>query len=243
MKHLEYIDDYFKGADSASQSRQFEQKLLDDPIFAEEVAFYLTTQGLLQQEARAEKIAHFRKLYQQQRTTPLRVVKPQYRIWRYVAAAAVIIGLIFTVTFLLPISKQQLADRYIRQELSSMGVSMSATVDSIEMIRDLYNKGKFSDALSLSEAVISHNAGNRQALEFAGISNLRLQQYDKALNWFKQLASYKKDYTNRGIFYQALTLIKRNQPGDLPLAKTLLQQVVDEDLAEKATAEKWLKNW
>lgn len=243
MKHLEYIDEYFKGADSASQSRQFEQKLLDDPSFAEEVAFYLTTQRLLQQEARTEKIAHFRKLYQQQRTAPLHVMKPQSRIWRYVAAAAVIIGLIFTVTLLLPVSKQQLADRYIRQELSNMDVSMSAAIDSIERIRDLYNKGKFSDARSLAETLISHNAGNRQALTFAGLSNLRLQQYDQALNWFKQLAAYKNDYTNRGIFYQALTLIKRNQPGDLPLAKKLLQQVVDEDLAEKATAEKWLKSW
>ncbi|WP_315823216.1 hypothetical protein [Paraflavitalea speifideaquila] len=39
MKHLEYIDDYFKGTDQASRNRQFEQRLQDDPSFAEEVAF------------------------------------------------------------------------------------------------------------------------------------------------------------------------------------------------------------
>lgn len=242
MKHLEYIDDYFKGAASDSQSRQFEQRLLDDPAFAEEVAFYLTTQRLLQQEARAEKIDHFRKLYQQQPAAPLRVVKPTYRIGRFVAAAAIVIGLLFIVNLLTPASRQQLADQYIREELGSVNVSMSAGVDSIDLIRDLYNKGQFKEALSLSEVLIGQNAGNRQALQLAGLSNLRLQQYDQALTRFKQLAS-QKAHVNKGVFYQAVTLIKRNQPGDLPLAKTLLEQVVKEDLAERATAEEWLENW
>ena len=241
MKHLAYIDDYFKGADSASNSRQFEQRLLDDPSFAEEVAFYLTTQRLLQEKARAEKVERFRKLYEQQ-PAPLRAVKSPRRMWYYIAAAAAIVGLIFTITLMTPPTKQQMADRYIRQELKDLGVSMSSTVDSVQRMRDLYNEGRLKESLSLSEAIISHNAGNLKALEYAGVINLRLQQYDKALAWFRQLAARKAE-ANKGVFYQALTLIKRNQPGDLTLAKSLLDRVVKEDLDGREFAEKWLEKW
>lgn len=240
MKHLSYIDDYFKGTDTASH-RQFEQRLLDDPSFAEEVAFYLATQHLLQQNARQEKIERFRKLYQE-RPTPLKAVKSPRRFWYYMAAAAAIIGLVFAINLLMPPSKQELADRYIRQELQVLGVSMSGHVDSIELMRSLYNKGRFADALSISESIISHDAGNQVALEYAGVTNLRLQQYDKALSWFRRLTSYK-GYSNKGTFYQALTLIKRNKPGDLTAAKSLLQEVVDKDLEGREIARQWLQKW
>jgi tetratricopeptide (TPR) repeat protein len=243
MKHLEYIDDYFKGTDQASQNRQFEQRLLDDPSFAEEVAFYLTTQRLLQEEARVEKIERFRKLYEQQpASTPLKVVKSPRRLWYYVAAAAVIIGLIFTINVLVPPTKQQMADRYISQQLNDLGASMSGLEDSVERIRSLYNKGRFAEALTLSEAIISYDASNQKVLEYAGVTNLRLQQYDKALAWFKQLASYK-GVSNKGIFYQALTLIKRNKPGDLTQAKSLLEQVDQYDLEGREFAREWLSKW
>ena len=243
MKHLAYIDDYFKGSDPAVNNQQFEQRLLDDPSFAEEVAFYLTTHRLLQEEARAEKMERFRKLYQQQPAAPMRAVKPATRyIWRAVAAAAVIIGLIFTINLLTPVSKQQLADRYIQRELLDLDVSMSSTVDSLQKMRELYSQGNLSASLTISEAIISHDAANLQALEYAGVINLRLEQYDKALAWFRQLAA-KKAQVNKGVFYQAVTLMKRNQPEDLPLAKSLLDEVVQKDLYGKDLAEKWLQKW
>jgi predicted Zn-dependent protease len=244
MKHLAYIDDYFKSTEPAVDSGEFEQKLLDDTSFAEEVAFYLTTQRLLQEKARNEKIERFKELYEQQpvSSSPLRVVRPINRIWRYVAAAAVLVGLIFTINLLLPVSKQQMADRYIQQELLDLDVSMNSTIDSVQAMRDLYNQGKLSESLAMSEAIINNNGGNLKALEYAGVINLRLQKYDEALRWFKQL-SEQKAYSNKGVFYQAVTLMKRNQPGDLPLAKTLLDEVVKKDLDGKAFAEKWLEKW
>lgn len=244
MKHLAYIDDYFKNTEPAVDSREFEQKLLDDTSFAEEVAFYLTTQRLLQEKARKEKIERFRKLYDQQpvSSSRLRVVRPVNRIWRYVAAAAVIVGLIFTINVLLPVSKQQMADRYIRQELLDLDVSMNSTIDSVQAMRDLYNQGKLDESLAMSEAIINNDGGNLKALEYAGVINLRLQKYDEALRWFKQL-SEQKAYSNKGVFYQAVTLMKRNQPGDLSLAKSLLDEVVKKDLDGKAFAEKWLEKW
>jgi tetratricopeptide (TPR) repeat protein len=79
--------------------------------------------------------------------------------------------------------------------------------------------------------------------KYAGIVSLRLGQYDKAINYFSQLANYTQLYANPGKFYHALTLMKRNRPGDKQTAKILLEQVVQNDLEEKETAQQWLKKW
>jgi len=43
-----------------------------------------------------------------------------------------------------------------------------------------------------------------------------------------------------GHIYQALTLLKRNQPGDKQKARQLLQQVPPQHLASEETAQQWL---
>ena len=70
-----------------------------------------------------------------------------------------------------------------------------------------------------------------------------LEQYDKAINYFSQLGNYTYFMQTPGKFYHALTLMKRNQPGDNETAKQLLQQVVENDLEGKKDAEEWLKKW
>ena len=62
----------------------------------------------------------------------------------------------------------------------------------------------------------------------------------KALEYFQELARYVL-YTNPGLFYQALTLLKRNQPGDKEQAKQFLQQVIDRHLDGDETAREWVK--
>ena len=57
------------------------------------------------------------------------------------------------------------------------------------------------------------------------------------------LADQRRLYDNPGEFYQALTLMKRNIPGDHQKAKFLLQDVVDKNLSGKEEAQKWLKKW
>ena len=50
-------------------------------------------------------------------------------------------------------------------------------------------------------------------------------------------------FSNPGKFYHALTLMKRNLPGDKDKSYQLLNDVVTNNLAEKNEAEKWLKKW
>jgi hypothetical protein len=71
---------------------------------------------------------------------------------------------------------------------------------------------------------------------------LRLGEYDKAISYFSQLGAYKL-YRNPGKFYQAVTLMKRNQPGDKERARDFLQEVVDNELEGSLVAEQWLRKW
>jgi tetratricopeptide (TPR) repeat protein len=81
------------------------------------------------------------------------------------------------------------------------------------------------------------------AKKYAGIVYLRLSNYDKALAYFQDLEKYTSLYANPAIFYHALTLMKRNQPGDKQTAKQLLQQVVQNNLEGKGNAKQWLDKW
>ena len=69
-----------------------------------------------------------------------------------------------------------------------------------------------------------------------------MDNYDKALGYFDWLAKEQGYFTNPGEFYQALTLLKRNQPGDIQKAKVLLQDVVNKNLTGNETAKEWLKD-
>ena len=91
------------------------------------------------------------------------------------------------------------------------------------------------------ENIIQKDTGNYLIKNYLGIVYLRLGNYDKALRYFQQLENYSSLSSNPGVFNQALTLMKRNQPGDKQKAKLLLQQVVDHDLYGKKAARQWLK--
>jgi tetratricopeptide (TPR) repeat protein len=135
-----------------------------------------------------------------------------------------------------------MADRYIAEKFQNLPIEMDTKLDSLQAALNLYNNGKPEDALKQLENLAIHDLSSADAKKYAGIVSLQLGQYEKAINYFSQLSAYTL-HANPGKFYHALTLMKRNQPGDLETAKQLLQQVVDQDLDKKKEAEKWLKKW
>ena len=139
-----------------------------------------------------------------------------------------------------PVSTKQLADRYIAEQLQSLSIQMGKQ-DSMQVAINLYNEGKLTDALRSFESIIQSDTSNIEAKEHAGVIMLRLQYYDKALDYFRQVETHSDLLINPALFYQALTLMKRNRPGDAEKAKQLLQLVVQNDLYGKEYAEKWLK--
>jgi tetratricopeptide (TPR) repeat protein len=244
MQGLEYIDDYFKGKLGPQQVRQFEEQVENDPAFAAEVAFYCNAAQLAKQELDQEKKARFRELYRQQpKTADVQTKARVRRLWPGIAAAAVVASLIFGVyLFQKPSSPERMAENYISTELATLGTTMSGTADSLETGRILYNNGQFERSLQVFKNIIASDTSRTEAKIYAGLVSLKLEYYDQALQYFREVDNTSLQ-VNPGKFYQALTLMKRNQPGDAEQANQLLRIVVEKDLGKNEIAQQWLDEW
>jgi tetratricopeptide (TPR) repeat protein len=240
--NLEHIDDFFKSNQNPEQKKQFETRIAEDPEFAEDVAFYLSAMKSGKDAVSEERRKRFKKIYEQnQNASKASKTTPVRRFWPYLAAAAIVCGLLFgRYLFLKPATPQLLADRYINEKFKKLPLNMEAKTDNLQVSLSLYNEGKFREALQQLEKVITLDSTSLAAKENAGIVSLRLKEYNKALIYFQQLENYPGAHSNPGKFYHALTLLKRNQPGDIQEARILLVQVRDENLEGKETAKEWL---
>ena len=243
--NLEYIDAYFQRMLQPEDIRRFEQKIAEDPAFADEVALFLSAKQALREEAAREKKERFRQLLAKQ--PPIISIDRNVRkiwIYRMTTAAAVMICLLAVWYFLFAnsASPHQMAQKYIDEKFKTLPVKMSTEKDSIQEGLRLYNEGQFDASLKQFESILQRDTANYSVKNFLGIIYLRLDNYDKALQYFKQ---FEKDtlYSNPSQFNQAITLLKRNLPGDKQKARELLQQVRDNDLYGKEFAEKWLDKW
>jgi tetratricopeptide (TPR) repeat protein len=242
----EYIDAYFNRALSPEEIKQFEQRIIEDKDFAEYVAFYLSSKQAFKEEMIKEKKEWFRQLAAQNNSLSesYQINSPR-KLWLYrVAVAAAILTCIFFAGYLYfkPVSTQQIADNYIEGNLKPLPVTMGTEKDSIQDGLRLYNENKLDSSLKLFESIIQRDTGNYLAKEYAGIVYLRLGNYDKALAYFQQLEKITL-VSNPATFYHALTLMKRNQPGDKQQARQLLKQVVKLHLEYEETAQQWLDKW
>ena len=248
MDNLDYIESYFASKPDNDRTREFEKRIESDPPFAEEVAFYLSVLKVSREESDSSKKQHFKKIYQETRVgeiTPVRNISNGRRVRKlayYMAAAAVVAGIVFgTYTFTSSASPQKLADKYMHENLLTLGVTMSGRTDSTQAALQMYNEGKSAEALVQFENIIQSDTSNYRVKEYAGLAALRLKEYDKALIWFKELETYTANYSNPALLYQSLTLMERNQSGDAAKAKQLLQTIVQNDLEGKEVAQEWLR--
>jgi tetratricopeptide (TPR) repeat protein len=258
MDNLDYIESYFSNEPDSERAREFENRIETDPGFAEDVAFYLSVLDVSREKSREARKQHFKEIYQKDQAADLlsgkteSVSAPFYKISGqrpirkliyYIAAAAVVTGIIFsTNTLMNPVSPKQLADRYIKENLQTLGVTMSSRSDSLQNGLQLYNGGKFNRALEQFEAINRSDTSLSTAKEYAGLSALQLKEFDRALGWFEALETHTL-HANPALLYQAITLMERNQTGDVAKANQLLQKIVDQDLEGKEQAQEWLGKW
>jgi tetratricopeptide (TPR) repeat protein len=239
MDNLDYIENYFTNSPGPSEVSEFENKIGSDPDFAEEVAFYLSALQVSRESAREEKKKYFKELYRKRRVT---VLVPIRKLIYFVAAAAIVTGILIGVYISIkPVSPKQLADTYIKENLMTQGVTMSGERNPLQTAIGLYNDGKTNEALLAFENIIRSDSSDFNAKKFAGLSALRLNDYNKAIHWFEALELHKELYANPAQLYMALTLMERNQPGDLTTTKEILHQIVQNDGDGKETAQEWLK--
>jgi tetratricopeptide (TPR) repeat protein len=240
MDDYDYMENYFSGALSPEEMKQFDEKIQNDPAFAEDVAFYCISVQEIKNQVAEEKKKRFKEIYKEQNNKKTVKEQPVRKLWPYISAAAIIIALVLGFyLFLSKTTPTQMADTYVHEKFEQMSVTMGIE-NGLQKGTRLYNEKKFTEALNQFNDILKTDTANTEAKKCAGIVSLQLKDYDKALAYFIQYENTPL-YVNPGKFYHALTLLKRNQPGDLDEAKNLLQQIVSNDLAEKKTAEEWLK--
>jgi tetratricopeptide (TPR) repeat protein len=253
MDNLDYIDNYFGGELPPEESGRFEKRIQEDPAFADEVSFYLSALAISKEAHVGEQKERFRELYRGGAGGGVageegvggqgvgRGKVKRMNPWYAIGAAAVILAVVVFswLYFQRPADAPTLADRYIRQNLAVLPVKMGGA-DPIQSGTNLYNDGRFSDALQQFEGVLRADSLNPTALQRAAIVYLRMENYDKALEYFKKLETHTDPHVNPALFYEALTLMRRSHPGDPDLAKQLLKRIVEGNLNKKNEAQELL---
>jgi tetratricopeptide (TPR) repeat protein len=236
MDSLEYIDDFFKGHFASDEARLFEERIQQDPVFAEEVAFYIMTFATLKEDHAEERRTSFRQIYLQSAIPERTEKRKLISFWPVLAAAvAVIVFIACWFLFLRPANPTTIAAQYIEQNLSQLGVQMGSA-DSMQSGLNLYNEGKYAAAQEKFENILRSDSSNATAILNTGIVSLKLENYDKALIYFKKLEARPDLHVNPAFFFEALSLMKRNHTGDIVHAKQILQEIVQKDLDKKEDA-------
>jgi tetratricopeptide (TPR) repeat protein len=237
-----HIDDYFNGLLSPDEKQKFEQRCETDEQFADEVALYISSRDAMRAQLLEQKRNEWKILGNapvvEMKKDETKVVK--INRWYMLAAAASVIGIIFLLN---PFSKsaEELANDYVKNNLEQLSVNMDGGKDSLQTGINLYNKKEYAKALIIFNDLYTKDSSQTDALKFAGLTQFILGNYNTAILQFDELAGKKGLFSNPGLFYKALVLLKRNTGNDKDEAKKLLQQVADQQLEGSKEAAAWLK--
>lgn len=238
---FEYIERYLEGKFSPQEVTELERRISSDPELAEQMAFYISTFRALKQSPAHQTKERFRNILAE--TDPANI-KPAARVrslWPYLAAAAASAIVVIMLVFYPQRPSPAIADRYIASHLQTFPVTMDNDNDNFKTAVRLYNEGQLNESLTRFEIILRNDSSNFKAKENAGIVSLRLNNYDKAIEYFQALEVRTDLYANPGKFYHALTLLKRNRPGDRQQARLLLQVVVRDHLDLDREAQQLLR--
>jgi tetratricopeptide (TPR) repeat protein len=237
---LNLIDSYFNKLLPAQEKQAFEERCISDPLFAEEVAFYISARDQLKLELHENKKKEFREYGAGLNIQPpVRTLKSN--LFRILSVAAMLIVLFLCwQLFMKEPGPQKIADAYISSELDVLGKTMGGRPDSLQMGITAYNHKQYDKAEMIFRNMAIKNASDPESIKYLGIVYLASGKYDNALAEFEKLSGFKL-FANPGPFYSALALMKRSAPGDHEKARQLLQNVVQQNLHGKKYAEDWIR--
>jgi tetratricopeptide (TPR) repeat protein len=236
---LNYIDDYFTGALTEDEKREFERRCAAEPEFAREVAEYITIRDGLRLELQQKRKEAFEKLRQELTAIPPKPSKiiTLKRI-SYLAAASILV-ILGWFAFFNRSNPQTIAYKYIDANLSTIRLNMGET-DSLKSGISAYNAKSYTDAEHFFKPLSIKQNATPAATEDLGLTYLAQKRYDEALKTFDQLAAMTL-HINKGKFYKALTLMARSKGTDNQQAKQILQEIIDNNLYGEQEARNWIK--
>lgn len=244
---LEYIESYFEKKLSPADKQVFEQRCVQDENFAGEVAFYITSREAVRQKLLEKKRAVWASAEQDTSggtvTAPAPVKRMVFAKWLPYAAAACLL-LAACIYFLYPSqSPQRLADNYIEKNMQVLSISMSGATDSLQSGISAYNAKKYDEAEKIFTALSYSSVTRSEVQKYLGILYLVTKRYDRALIQFEALAGNDALYINWGLFYKAVTLMKRGAGSDVRDARKILEEVSSRNLPGSPEAKAWIEKF
>lgn len=252
------IENYLGGDMSEEEKRRFEAELISNTGLRALLETYRTINTEMhnaqkygeQENALRKTLEGLNKVYFSsgellQASTPVVPINRSRGYLKIAMSAAAAILLVLSAYFLFINNDDAaaMANKYVKNELNHLSQTMDGAKDSLQQGIAAYNKKDFPVALGLFEAVYKAHPDNSDALRYAGTTYLVTKQYNKAIEYFNELAAKKELFSNNGLFLKSVTLLQRNQPGDKEQAKNILQVVVNENAANASLAKQMLDNW
>lgn len=250
------FEEYLQGEMSIEEKALFESELSSNEEMNRAFNIYRTIENEMaihHQEKRSEEELKNTleslnaRYFEQELKKPTKVVPlHSTKIFKSIMALAASLLLLLVAYSIFFQSKQDvrlLADIYIDTHFMQLSQTMDSTPDSLQLGISAYNNQEYSKALQFFQGVQEMQPGNVEAIKNMGLSYLMNKEYELALQKFDELAAIKNLYSNEGLFLKAITLMQRNEKGDKEEAKSLLEQVVEDDEAGSEQAKEWLKKF
>jgi tetratricopeptide (TPR) repeat protein len=233
---LEQIEKYIKHELSLSERKDFENQLATDSELAENTAFYLNANMAAKTLAIEKRKVEFEELRHKISKRPIRKIQPLVWVVGVAASILLVVGL-WWINQPSNVNQEEFANNYIQEHFENLPVKMDANADSLQMGLQLLNKRKFKEAQTIFETILHRKNNDSESIKYAGITALRLAEYDKAIMYFKELSKQTNLFSNPGKFYEAITLMKK-QPANKKEIEELLKEVINNNLEGKKEAEK-----
>lgn len=256
IKLIERIEAYLQGDMTTEEVKTFEDQISFDSELREqlmlykEIEFSMRQINSIQEKDLNETLSNLNKKYikeghlevQKEDTEPKAIPRDKPNYFRLFSALAAIFIMILAAYFLLfrAADPQGLAEKYYAENLVELSQTMGSTEDLIQLGIAAYNQKDYQRAqVYFQEALVQDNK-NSDAIKYSGLAYLSEKEYDNAIAAFQELASLSDLFSNPGLFYQAFTLMMRNESGDLERAKLILERVVDQNEEGSRQAQEWL---
>jgi tetratricopeptide (TPR) repeat protein len=251
---LEKFEEYLQNKMKAGDKQEFEAQLASDKDMMEAFSLFKAIETDMRYLSASEEetialkstLENLNNKYIKSKATgSAKTVTfgPRKRKLFYTGIAAALVLIIVSYAVFLgsgPADMHETANGYFAANFQQLGQTMSSDQDSMQLGIAAYNQGNYALAQTYFEGLLDQQPANAEALKNLGLSHLSKKEFDHALRYFDQLAKRNDLMSNSGQFLKALTLLIRNDPGDLEDAQTNLKQVVELQSEGHEQAEEWI---
>ncbi len=201
------FEDYLQKKLSEEERTAFENKLTNDPAFAEEFSIYNALNTHLknihsnQRAAVQQTVSQAGDTYFSVKKTKVFTLKP----WHYSVAASVLLLIGISIfTFNTGVSY----DDYAFSNTISL-VERSNAKPVIKSAETSFNQKNYKKAIEYFNQILTEQPDNNEVLFYKGIALVETNNYTAAELVFTKLQQSQSIYKNKALFYLALTKLKQ----------------------------------